>query len=134
MNFESIKLSDEFVKEQFIDTNFVENFAELTGDNNPIHLDEEFAKNSIFGQRIIHGLIVGSIFSRIIASDFPGPGSIYLHQDLDFLRPIFHNSNLQIKFRVLSLKQEKKIVKIETLCIVDGQIAVKGIAVVKCLN
>ncbi len=134
MKFENIKVDDEFVWNRVIDTEFVKQFAELTGDNNPIHLNEEFARNSIFGQRIIHGLIVGTIFSKIIASDFPGPGSIYLHQDLNFLKPIYHNSDLFFKLRVVSLKHEKRIVEIETLCIVNSVIAVNGTAVVKCLN
>ena len=111
MKFENIKVDDEFVWNRVIDTEFVKQFAELTGDNNPIHLNEEFARNSIFGQRIIHGLI-----------------------DLNFLKPIYHNSDLFFKLRVVSLKHEKRIVEIETLCIVNSVIAVNGTAVVKCLN
>lgn len=133
MKFEDIRIGDRKVYHEFISTEDVQAFSNVTGDKNPVHLDGEYARISIFGDRIIHGMIVGSLYSKLIASDFPGPGSIYLHQSLDFIKPIFHNSFLTIKFKVINIKVEKKIVEIETLCFVDKSVAVKGTAIVKCL-
>ncbi|MCO6464504.1 MAG: MaoC family dehydratase [Saprospiraceae bacterium] len=134
MKFAELDLGDTFSTEVFIDEDYVKRFAELTGDKNPIHLNEEFAKGSIFGQRIIHGMIVGAVFSKTIASEFPGPGSIYLYQDMSFLAPIYLNSLLNIEFRVISLKSDKKIIEIETKCFVASEMKVKGKALIKCLN
>jgi acyl dehydratase len=63
-------------------------FAEITGDKNPIHLDEDFAAKSIFKKRILHGFLGGSVFSKILATFFPGEGTIYLEQSMKFLRPM----------------------------------------------
>ena len=71
----------------------VVNFATASGDFNPIHLDEEYAKNSIFKTTIIHGFLGGSIFSKVFGTIFPGNGTIYLKQDLSFLKPMFTNKN-----------------------------------------
>ena len=66
-------------------------FSELSGDKNPIHLDEDYAKNTIFAKRIVHGALASSIFSSIFANTLPGPGSIYLKSKLLFLKPIYLN-------------------------------------------
>lgn len=67
----------------------VSNFAQITGDVNPIHIDEEFAARSIFKKRIMHGMLSGTIFSKIFGTTFPGEGTIYLSQYLEFKRPMF---------------------------------------------
>lgn len=67
----------------------VEQFGYLVNDQNPIHFDEDYAKSTIFGKRIAHGMLVSSFISGIIANDYPGKGSIYLNQELKFLKPCY---------------------------------------------
>lgn len=74
----------------------VKDFANVSGDNNPLHLDDDFAKKTKFGSRIVQGLLMGSFFSKIIANDYPGPGSIYLEQNLNFQNPCFINDEIEV--------------------------------------
>ena len=83
-------------------------FADITGDNNPVHLDEKFARFSIFKKRIAHGFLTGSLISTVIATKLPGPGSIYLSQNLKFLAPVFIDDLVRVKVTVEEIDQEKK--------------------------
>ena len=134
MNYSELKVGMSHQINHFVSTKDVMTFADFSGDKNPIHIDPEYAGQSIFGKPIIHGMIVGALFSKVIASEFPGPGSIYLHQDLNFLKPIYHNSELTITVSIQSLKVEKKIAILETICEVEGVKVIEGKAVVKCLR
>ena len=78
----------------------VNKFAALTGDNNPIHLDENYAAQSAFKKPIIHGFLGGSIFSKVLGTLFPGDGTIYLSQTMDFKRPMFVNEKYEAIFTV----------------------------------
>lgn len=78
-----------------ITKDLVKNYADLVGDYNPIHLNEEYAKTTIFKTRIAHGMLVSSFISSIIATDFPGEGSIYLSQNLKFLKPCYLGDKLE---------------------------------------
>lgn len=119
---------------QHISTNDVLNFAKVSKDANPLHLDEEFVKNTIFKKPIVHGMLIGAFFSKVIATDLPGAGSVYINQDLTFLKPIYHNCDITIKVVVVELKEAKKIVILKTECFVNGLLSVDGKAVVKCLH
>ena len=85
----------------------VNGFAEITGDSNPIHLDSEYAKNTIFRNPIVHGFFVGSVFSRIFGTEYPGEGTIYLNQSLKFLRPVYVDQYYYAKIAVLEVNQIK---------------------------
>lgn len=74
----------------------VVDFANLSGDKNPIHLDEEYAKTLSFNTRIVQGLLVSSFFSRIISNIYPGYGSIYLKQNLNFVNPCFIGDEVEV--------------------------------------
>lgn len=104
-------------------------FSQLSGDNNPLHLDEEFARSTRFGRIIAPGLLIGSYFSAIIANDLPGPGSIYLSQSLEFKRPIYGEDLIELHVEVIDFKSPK-IVVLQTDCIVDGEAAIRGTALV----
>ena len=67
----------------------IERFAQVTGDDNPIHLDEDFAKGTRFKSRVAHGMLVAGILSGVLGTGFPGVGTIYLSQTLKFLKPVF---------------------------------------------
>lgn len=83
-------------------------FAESTGDNNPIHLDEEFASRSIFKQRIVHGFLSGSVFSKIFGTQYPGNGTLYLKQSMVFLAPMFVDQSYIAKLTLLERIEAKK--------------------------
>ena len=83
-----LNINDTFKKEFSFTQNEVNAFATLTGDTNPIHLDKNYAKNSIFKKRIMHGFLSASIFSRVFGTLFPSKGCIYLKQELNFLSAI----------------------------------------------
>jgi acyl dehydratase len=78
-------------------------FAEATGDNNPIHLDDEYAKTSIFGKKILHGMLSGSVFSFIFGTKFPGEGSIYLSQQFEFLRPMYIETEYKALIEIMEI-------------------------------
>lgn len=110
----------------------VRKFAEITTDVNPIHLDEEYAKTSIFGRRIAHGILVSGLISAVIANVLPGPGSIYLGQELRFSAPVFLGDTITAEVEVAELRQDKKIAKLLTTCKKqDGTTVITGQATVK---
>ena len=109
----------------------IEKFADLSGDRNPIHLDEEHAKATRFGRRIAHGMLTSSLISNVIGNELPGIGSIYLGQTLQFLAPVFPGDTITARATVTSVREDKPIVKIETVCTNQrDEIVIKGEATV----
>jgi 3-hydroxybutyryl-CoA dehydratase len=109
----------------------VRGFAELLGDRNPIHLDDDFAKHSRFGQRIAHGMIAASLISAVLGNDLPGPGTVYLSQSLQFVAPVFIGDTLEARVQVLNIKDRKPIATLETVCTNQrGEVVLKGEAIV----
>ncbi len=107
-------------------------FAAISLDTNPIHLDAEYAKNSIFGQRIVHGILTSGLISAVLANKLPGPGTIYLGQELKFAAPVYLGDTITAVVTITSLKPEKKIVTLDTTCTnQDGKAVITGTAVVK---
>ena len=109
----------------------VEGFAGVSGDYNPIHLDEKFAKNSRFGRRIAHGMLTASLISSVIANQLPGEGSIYLGQTLQFVAPVFLDDEITARVTVKQIREDKPIVKLETICTNQrNEIVIRGEATV----
>jgi len=107
-------------------------FAQVSGDRNPIHLDPEYAERSIFGKRIAHGFLIGSLISAVLGNDLPGPGSIYLGQTLKFLAPIHIGDTVTVKVKVVAVREDKRIVTLHTNCTNQSDVLVlSGEAVVK---
>ena len=104
----------------------IKNFARLTGDNNPIHLDDQYAKNTIFKKRIAHGMLTASFISTAIATKLPGPGSVYLDQSLKFLAPVYIGDKICILIRVIKKNIEKKVVTLSTEAHVDEKKIITG--------
>jgi 3-hydroxybutyryl-CoA dehydratase len=94
----------------------VDRFAEATGDRNPVHLDEDFAKTTRFGGRIAHGMLVASYISAAIASDLPGPGSIYMGQTLKFVLPVRIGDTITVRLEVIEVIREKSRARLSTVC------------------
>ena len=89
-------------------------FAEVTGDKNPVHLDESYAAKTIFKKPIVHGMLGASLFSKVFGTLFPGEGTIYLNQTLNFLKPMYVDENYEAVFEVKELILEKNRAIIST--------------------
>lgn len=88
-------------------------FAVVSGDANPVHLDEEFAKSTVFKERIAHGMLTGSLVSAALAMRLPGPGSIYVSQSLRFRRPVRIDDTLTVQLTVSEKRDDKKLVTLD---------------------
>jgi acyl dehydratase len=105
-------------------------FAKVTGDNNPVHLDPAYAANTIFKRPIIHGMLGATVFSKVFGTMFPGEGTIYLNQNLQFLKPMLVDTNYIAKFEVIEIDREKHRATITTFVLnEDGKKVVDGSAV-----
>ena len=107
-------------------------FSKLSLDQNPIHIDKEFAKASIFGKRIVHGMLVASLFSGILGEKLPGKGTIYLGQNLVFKAPVFIGEEVTASVEIIHVREDKPIVTLRTICrnsedkiVIDGEAVVK---------
>lgn len=106
-------------------------FAEATGDTNPIHLDEAFAKASIFKTRIAHGMLTASHISSVFATRLPGAGCIYVSQGFTFKAPVRIGDHVTARVEVTGLVPEKKFAIFKTQCLVGEKVVVEGEAVLK---
>ena len=108
----------------------VKQFAKLVGDENPIHIDDEFAKKTQFGKRIAHGMLGASLISAVLGMKLPGPGVIYLSQFLQFTAPIFIGDKITAQVIVVKIREDKPIITMETNCInQNDEIVIKGEAI-----
>ncbi len=106
-------------------------FATVSGDHNPIHLDEEYASSTQFGERIAHGMWTGSLISAALAMVLPGPGGVYRSQELKFLQPVKLNDTITVQLEVLEKNDRTKIAIIATNVVnQDGKFVAKGKATV----
>ena len=108
----------------------VEAFARVTGDTNPLHLDAEFAATTAFKRPIIHGMLGASVFTKVLGTEFPGFGSVYLGQTLTFMRPMFVDTGYEAVFTIESINLEKHTAEIRTE-ILDSQtrkVTTRGVA------
>ena len=106
-------------------------FAEVTGDHNPIHLDDTFARTTRFGQRIAHGMLSASLISSVLANKLPGEGSVYLGQTLQFLSPVFPGDEITARVTIKEIRDDKPILKLETVCVnQSGKTVIRGEATV----
>jgi 3-hydroxybutyryl-CoA dehydratase len=106
-------------------------FAEVTGDHNPVHLDDEFAQRTRFGRRIAHGMLGASLISAVLANQLPGGGTVYLSQTLKFAAPVYVGDTVTARVTITHVRDDKPIVTLETVCLNQrGETLIKGEAVV----
>ena len=94
----------------------IEQFADLVGDRNPVHVNPDYAKKTRFGRPIAHGMWGLSLVSAVLGTKLPGPGTIYLSQTVQFKAPVFAGDTLTARVKVLEVRQDRPIVKLETTC------------------
>jgi len=126
-----MKVGDSAEITKTIEQSDIDAFARVTGDHNPVHVDEEFAKTTRFGRRIAHGMLTASLISAVLANKLPGEGSVYLGQTLQFVAPVFPGDEITARVTVKEIREDKPIVKLETVCMNQrGEIVIRGEATV----
>jgi len=108
----------------------IELFAEVSTDRNPVHLDEDYAQDTIFGGRIAHGMLTAGLVSAVIGEQLPGHGTVYLGQSLKFLAPVRPGDTVRAEVEVVDIDYSKRRVTMETRCLVDGKKVLIGEATV----
>ena len=108
----------------------IQDFADVSGDDNPVHLDEEFAKETMFRGCIAHGMLSAGYISTVIGTKLPGPGVIYLGQQLKFLAPVRAGDTVITTATVTKVNTEKRRATLETICSVDNKPVIRGEALV----
>lgn len=105
-------------------------FAGVTGDTNPAHLNTEYAKETTFKERIAHGMLSASLISTVLGTELPGRGTIYLRQEVKFLRPVHFGDTITAIVEVIEKDEKKNRVTLKTTCLnQNGQIVVDGKAI-----
>ena len=106
----------------------VKTFAEISGDHNPIHLDDDFAATTPFERRLVHGMLTAGMLSAVLGMQLPGPGSIYLKQELNFRAPVFIGDTITATVTVTKVREDKPIITLNTVCknqegfkVIDGK-------------
>ncbi|MBD0370106.1 MAG: MaoC family dehydratase [Pyrinomonadaceae bacterium] len=110
----SLKVGDTDSVTKTITDDDIRAFAALTGDNNPVHLDDDFAKTTRFGRRIAHGMLSAGLISAVLANKLPG--TVYLSQTLTFVAPVYPGDTITARVTVTRVREDKPIVTLETIC------------------
>ena len=128
--FEDLSVGQSAEMSRVVGVQDIEAFAEVSGDLNPVHLDEAYAKTTTFGERIAHGMLSAGYISALLGTRLPGPGCIYLSQSLRFRRPVKIGDLVVARVVVKTLDAGKGHVTLETLCEVNGKTVIDGEALV----
>ncbi|MDT0630179.1 MaoC family dehydratase [Rubrivirga litoralis] len=128
--YDSLTVGDTFSWSRTVTMQDVQTFADVTGDDNPIHIDEEAGKASRFGQPVVHGVYVLGLASKVLGRDFPGPGSIAVSLSAKFLRPVPVGAEVTIEVKVAEKIERHRHVRIRLYAYVGGEMCLGGEAVV----
>lgn len=110
----------------------VRTFASISLDKNPVHLNEEYAKKTMFKGRIVHGFLTGSLISAIIGTILPGEGTIYLNQTMNFRKPVRIGEKIRATVEIVGIREDKNILTLNTYCENErGEMLIEGSAIVK---
>lgn len=134
LNTMNISIGQRFSTSRKVTDAIVRQFAEVSGDYNPIHLDDEFAKSTRFGRRIAHGMLSGAFISAVLGNEFRGMKIVYLSQTLKFTAPVYLGDTVTATATVTSIREDNGIVTLETVCTnQNGEVLVKGESAVMIL-
>ena len=130
LSFEDIELGMHASLENTVAESDIQSFAEITGDHNPVHLDEVYAANTTFKGRISHGMLTAGYISAVFGMCLPGPGAIYVTQTLNFRRPVWIDDRITTTVKVAELFPQKRRVLFECVCTnAEGKVVLQGEAV-----
>ena len=128
--FESINIGDSYTTTRMLTSEDVLAFAKLTGDDNPLHVDEEYARTTRFGKPIVHGVLLLGIISKVLGRDFPGHGSVAVAISCRFLRPVPVGSEIKVEVKITEKIEKHKHVKGRVYVYYNGKIALGGEATI----
>ena len=128
--FEDLSVGQSAELTSTVDEAAIQGFADVSGDHNPVHLDEAFAATTPFKTRIAHGMLSAAYISALIAGKLPGPGAIYLGQSLSFKRPVKIGDEVTVTATITALDAEKARVTLSTVCTVGGKTVLDGEALI----
>lgn len=128
--FDQLSIGQSAETTRVVGASDIEAFAEISGDTNPVHLDEAYAKTTQFGERIAHGMLSAAYVSAVLGTKLPGPGAVYLTQSVRFRRPVRIGDKVTARVSVKALDEQRGQVTLETICEVDGKTVMDGEAVV----
>jgi 3-hydroxybutyryl-CoA dehydratase len=132
LTINQLAVGQSYEKSFAITAELIERFADVTGDHNPIHLNEDYAAKSIFKQRVAQGMLQAGLLSGILGCHFPGVGTIYLSQTLKFIQPVFIKDQITLRLEILEIISEKNRVRLETrFTNQKGEDVITGEALVK---
>nr|WP_321458308.1 MaoC family dehydratase [uncultured Cohaesibacter sp.] len=110
----------------------IQMFCGISGDINPVHISSIAAEHSVFGKRVAHGILVSGLTSAVLGMQLPGPGTIYMGQELRFVAPVYIGDTIRAEVEVVEILAEKKIVKLKTTSTnQDGKVVIEGLATVR---
>lgn len=134
VKFSELNIGDKGEITKVITKEDVEKFIEICGDVNPIHVDDEFAKNTPLERKIVHGILTSSLISTVVGTKVPGPGSVWIDQNLRFLLPVRINDTITAKSEILSKIENRQQVLVRTTCVNQaGEIVIDGVGLHKIL-
>lgn len=129
--FEELIVGEKAAVEKTVTEQDVNLFAEVSGDYNPVHIDEAFAQNTRFKKRIAHGMLAASLVSRVVGTKLPGPGTIYLSQTLNFKTPVYFGDTITAEVELIEKIPARNFVKLKTVCFNQtGTVVLEGEALV----
>jgi len=134
MHYEDIAIGSTYAFERAITQQDVEQFSELTGDQNPLHTDKIFATRSPFQKPIVHGMLAGSLFSCLVGMHCPGKTSLYVDQTLHFRQPIFPGDTVIVRGKVIQKTDSMHLVRLKTEILKGDTVVIDGEALVKVLS
>lgn len=111
-----LKIGDKFTTNRTVTDELIRAFAEVSGDYNPIHLDEEFASKTRFGKRIAHGMLSGAFISAVLGNEFKDMKIVYLSQTMRFTAPVFIGDTVTTTATITNIREDKNIITCETIC------------------
>ena len=120
----SVGMSEAFAKT--VTEADIAGFADITGDTNPVHLDQDFAADTMFKGRIAHGMLSAGFISAVLGTRLPGPGCIYLSQSLRFRAPVMIGDSVETSVTVKEVNRAKQRIVLETLCKVGDKVVIDG--------
>lgn len=124
---QELKIGDSESSAKTISESDIYLFAGITGDFNPAHVNEEYAKKTFFKRRIAHGMMCAGFMSAVLANKLPGPGTIYIGQELKFIAPVYIGDTITANVEVTEINSEKNRVKLRTTCTnQEGELVVDG--------
>ena len=133
LTIDDIKVYDKISFEHTFSEQDVQTFSELSGDANPLHMDDSYAKTTHFKRRLVHGMLVGSLFSTFVGMYIPGKRCLYLYQTLAFKKPVFINETLLVECHVVSKSESTKVLTLSLNIKKNNEVVLEGEAKVQII-